>query len=113
MAAGMSRIARDIPPFMIAYGESTVIGPNSIGMRRAGFSSENRLAVRRAFRLMYRSKHTISEALALMRAAPATPEVAELAEFAAASKRGLCNHHRFLSQGKAKAAPVDEKIQGS
>ncbi len=107
MAAGLTRVSRDIPPFMIAYGESTVIGPNSVGLRRAGFSSDARLAIRRAFRLMYRSKHTITEAIALMRAAPATPEVAELAEFAAASKRGLCTHHRFLAQGKSKGAPVD------
>jgi UDP-N-acetylglucosamine acyltransferase len=110
MAAGLTRITRDIPPFMIVYGESTVIGPNSVGMRRAGFSSEARLAVRRAFRLMYRSKHTTAEAVALLKAAPATPEVAELAEFVIASKRGVCSHYRILAQGKGKAAPADEKL---
>ncbi len=109
MAAGLSRITRDIPPFMIVYGEGTVIGPNSVGMRRAGFSSEARLAVRRAFRLMYRSAHTIAEALKLMAASPATPEVAEIAEFAAGSKRGLCSHHRFLAQGKGRDAAAEER----
>ncbi len=110
MAAGLSRITRDIPPFMIVYGESTVIGPNSVGMRRAGFSPEARLAVRRAFRLMYRSKHTIAEALKLMAASPPTPEVAEIAAFGAASKRGLSTHHRFLAQGKSKDASAEDRF---
>lgn len=109
MAGGLSRIAGDIPPFMIALGESTIIGPNSVGMRRAGYSAEARLAVRRAFRLMYRSSHTIAGALELMAATPETPEVAEIAAFAAGSKRGLCSHHRFLVQGKVRSAASEDK----
>ncbi len=78
-------------------------------MRRAGYSAEARLAVRRAFRLMYRSAHTIAGALELMAATPETPEVAEIAAFAAGSKRGLCSHHRFLVQGKVRSAASEDK----
>lgn len=50
--SGGSRVGRDIPPFMIVssfYG--LISGINSIGLRRAGFSTEDRKIAKELFRI--------------------------------------------------------------
>jgi len=52
--AGMSKIVKDVPPFLIAEGvPAEVRAVNKIGMRRAGFSEEDVTAIKDAFRLLY------------------------------------------------------------
>jgi len=94
MVAGLSRVARDVPPFMTAIGESSILGLNVVGMRRAGIDSEARLALRKAFRLIYRSSKSLDEALEELARNPEAPEVKELVEFIQESKRGIARYRR-------------------
>ncbi len=92
MLGGGSAISRDVPPFCTtftgAYNE--VVGLNVVGLRRAGFTPDQRLQVKRAFALFYRQGLRPAEALARMRAELPEGPAWEFADFAAASARGLC-----------------------
>jgi UDP-N-acetylglucosamine acyltransferase len=68
MIAGMSRIDRDVPPFMLVEGNpSKVRSLNYVGLKRAGFADleDGRVlqSLKKAFRLLYRSELTFNQAL--------------------------------------------------
>jgi UDP-N-acetylglucosamine acyltransferase len=63
MVRGGERFPKDIPPFVSAYGTSLVSGINGLGLRRAGFSSEARMEIKKAFRLVYRDGFNITQAI--------------------------------------------------
>lgn len=91
MMQGGSAISKDLPPFCVARGDNGICGLNTVGLRRAGFSAEERLALKRAYHLLFRSGKRLKAALELARAEFAgIAGVMELVEFVAASKRGVC-----------------------
>lgn len=76
MVSGYSKLSQDVPPFSLVDGKpARVIGPNIVGLRRAGFEPEVRQAIQRAFRLIYRSDLDLSHALEQVNA-----ELADYAE---------------------------------
>ncbi|HAB16423.1 MAG TPA: acyl-ACP--UDP-N-acetylglucosamine O-acyltransferase [Verrucomicrobiota bacterium] len=91
MMQGGSAISKDLPPFCIARGDNALAGLNTVGLRRAGISSSERLALRSAYRELFRSGRRLVEAVAAVRAEFAVVGVVlELADFVVASKRGVC-----------------------
>jgi UDP-N-acetylglucosamine acyltransferase len=61
---GASRVSQDIPPFIRVSGNPLeVAGINSIGLKRKGFTDEDVLNLRKAYRLLYRSRLNVSQAL--------------------------------------------------
>ncbi len=92
MIGGGAILTKDCPPYCTVRSNTLnrVAGMNIIGLRRAGFDSEARRQVKRAFSLLYLSGLNVSDAReALVREFPAGP-AAEFARFIAESKRGLC-----------------------
>ena len=90
MVGAMSRISRDVPPFSIVEGNpAEVRGLNVIGLERRGVSAETRAALRQAFRLIFRSEHNMSDALAAVRAQVESSEEVEY----------LCDFLRRMSEG--------------
>ena len=90
MVRGGERFNKDIPPYVSAYGTSLVAGINAIGLRRAGFSSEARMEIKRAFRLVYRSGLNIAQAVEESKKQPWGPEAQFFLDFiASAKKRGV------------------------
>lgn len=66
--AGMTRLARDVPPYMIVEGhEGRVRGVNTVGLTRGGVSEEDQEALKRAYRRLFRSAKPQSAALEEMR----------------------------------------------
>ena len=64
MLGGMSRIDRDVPPFMMIEGNpSRVRSLNLLGLKRAGLTTEDVGYLKKAFRLLYRSDLTLEQAL--------------------------------------------------
>ncbi len=64
MVGGSSKVVQDVPPFMMADGRpADVLELNVIGLRRAGVPAAARAALRRAYKLLYRSNLTVSQAL--------------------------------------------------
>ena len=91
MVRGGERFPKDIPPFVSAYGTSMVAGINAVGLKRAGFSSETRLEIKRAFRMIYHSGLNITQALEESKKALWGPEAQEFLDFiASAKRRGVC-----------------------
>ena len=90
MMQGGSAISLDLPPYTVASGINELSGLNTIGLRRAGLTSEQRLELRRLFHLLFRSgkpmKETVPEARAEFKGAAA----GILIEFVATTQRGLC-----------------------
>lgn len=82
---------KDIPPYVLAAGQTAEPhGINVRGLRRRGFTSEVVEALKRAYKLLYRSGLTVEEAVAQMQPLAAEfPEVRHLAEFVSASERGV------------------------
>lgn len=92
MLSGLAGIGKDVPPFCIAEScaRNAIAGLNVVGMRRAGMNPEQRRAVAAAFRILYRSGLSVRQALERLRAEFPDGPAREMAEFAAASKRGIC-----------------------
>lgn len=62
MLSGLTRISTDVPHFM-AVAPAGVIGLNIVGLRRAGMPAADRLLLRKAYRLLYRSGLPLQEAV--------------------------------------------------
>lgn len=88
---GMAKVTQDVPPFVIADGwPAGAHAVNVIGMRRAGIEPGARRQVQEAFRILYRSGFSPGAALERLRAEMAgSALVARLADFVAASRRGI------------------------
>jgi len=88
---GGSRVPQDVPPYTTAVGNPLrLYGINTIGLTRAGFPSETRLALKRAYRLLFNSDLTTAEAVRRLRAEPGLgPEVRRLLDFLDRSERGV------------------------
>jgi UDP-N-acetylglucosamine acyltransferase len=89
-ASGLSAVARDLPPFCIAAERNQMKGINAVGLRRSGMPREHITALRAAFREAFRVSRTRPEQIEVLRALGRDcPPVMEMADFVAASKRGL------------------------
>jgi len=88
---GMSRVSKDIPPFLKAVGNPLKLyGLNTIGLQRNGFAEDVMRELKRAYRLFFRSDLNLSQAM--QRAETELemfPEVRELIRFVEASGRGV------------------------
>jgi UDP-N-acetylglucosamine acyltransferase len=86
---GLSRTSRDVPPFAIMDGTHTVRGLNRVGLRRAGFDRVRMRALQDAFRILFRTRQNLREALTRVEAEIRSDDVDELVTFIRASKRGV------------------------
>jgi UDP-N-acetylglucosamine acyltransferase len=92
IAQGGSAFGKDIPPFAIAAERNYVFGLNTIGLRRAGFSREERDEIKRAFKLIYLSGLNTRQALEKSRESEWTEAGREFFRFVsdAIATRGIC-----------------------
>ncbi|MBK5915701.1 acyl-ACP--UDP-N-acetylglucosamine O-acyltransferase [Rhodocyclus purpureus] len=91
MTAVGTVVLQDIPPYVTAAGNTaSPFGINSEGLKRRGFSADALLALKRAYRTLYKSGLRLEEARAkLEQDAVAHPEIRPILDFLAASKRGI------------------------
>ena len=92
---GQARVNRDVPPFVLLDGtQAAVVGLNKVGIRRAGYTSDDILQLKAAYRLIYRRGLTWREVLTeLAREFPSGP-AAEFHRFFAAGSRGFVQERR-------------------
>jgi UDP-N-acetylglucosamine acyltransferase len=88
---GMSRVSKDVPPFIKAVGNPIKLyGLNSVGLQRNNFPDEVIRELKRAYRLFFRSELNVSQALERARAElHPYPEVEALIRFVDESGRGV------------------------
>jgi UDP-N-acetylglucosamine acyltransferase len=87
---GGAGVSQDLPPFTIATGVNAICGLNIIGMRRAGFSAEQRLELKQLYKFLFRSGKNLRAAVAEAPEKFTSPGAKILLEFIAAAKRGVC-----------------------
>jgi UDP-N-acetylglucosamine acyltransferase len=93
MIGGISGITQDIPPYVMANGQRAEIsGLNLVGLKRNGFDQARRTAIKRAYRVLYKSGLKRDEALGVLRTEHDSPEVREIVRFVEGSTRGLAPH---------------------
>ncbi|HPB47503.1 MAG TPA: hypothetical protein PLX16_02685, partial [Exilispira sp.] len=87
-----THVNKDIIPYSMAFGiPSKVIGLNTVGLRRAGFSGEDREIIKSIFHLLYLSKLPFSVAIEKIEEQYAgNPFANEIVSFYKSSKRGIC-----------------------
>ncbi|MEW6584315.1 MAG: acyl-ACP--UDP-N-acetylglucosamine O-acyltransferase [Nitrospirota bacterium] len=92
MVGGFSGVGQDIPPYMIASGaRAKLFGLNKIGLKRHGFSDETIDELKKAYKILFREKHTLKEALKkIQQDLPYSDEIKHLIEFIKENKRGIC-----------------------
>lgn len=89
---GMGTILlQDLPPYVTASGNpSAPHGINSEGLKRRGFSSAAVMAIKRAYKTLYKSGLSLEEAKDVIQAqSEEHPELDLLVEFLARSERGI------------------------
>lgn len=98
MVGGMSRIDRDVPPYMLVEGNpARVRSLNLVGLRRAGLAEADQgqglQTLKTAFRLLYRSGLPLNQALEKLDLLPDHPHLQHLRRFIQLSqhkgRRGL------------------------
>jgi UDP-N-acetylglucosamine acyltransferase len=95
MIGGLTRVNVDVPPFLTAIVDS-LVGPNTVGLRRGGFTPEERTEIRRAYRMLFRSGAHFQDAIDRVAASARTEPVKRLVEFLRApSRRGVMRYRRF------------------
>lgn len=85
-----AHVGQDIPPFCMLRESNVITGPNTIGLRRAGMSNEQRLAIRRAIRTFFFEGFNAKNALEqIERGENVLPEVHMFVNFIKESHRGI------------------------
>lgn len=79
------------PPFFL-YSEFDVApkGLNLVGLERAGFGDAEIAALKRAYRLLYRSNLKLEDALSRIETEIPTEHALHLVRFIRSSQRGIC-----------------------
>lgn len=92
MVGGFSGIGQDIPPYTMASGaRAKLYGLNTVGLKRRGFPDETVNALKKAYKILFREKRTLADALkAIKTDLPQLPELRHLVEFIEKNKRGIC-----------------------
>lgn len=82
---------QDLPPYVMVGGNpATPHGINSEGLKRRGFTSEQIMAIKRAYKTLYRSGLSLEQAVTELTAQSAEhPELKLFTEFLARSERGI------------------------
>ena len=92
MIGGFSAIPQDIPPYTTAAGDrAKLYGLNTIGLKRQKFSDDQIKQLKHAYKILFRSKLTLKEAIALLKQdGKLSREITNLIEFIEKNKRGIC-----------------------
>lgn len=90
MVAGVTGVPQDVPPYVMVDGHrARIVGLNVVGLRRAGFTQEQRNRIKAVYRLIFRSGLRLAEALARAEREYPSPETAAIVRFVESSRRGI------------------------
>jgi UDP-N-acetylglucosamine acyltransferase len=88
---GLTGVNMDVAPYlMVAGARGEVVGINSVGLQRAGYTEDQVGRVKEAYRIVFRSRLPLEEALAQVRVELGRhPEIAHWVRFIEGSERGI------------------------
>ena len=89
--SGLTGIAKDISPFVMAAGDrAKLYGLNVVGLERHNFSKEEIAKLKKAYRIIFRSKLPLETSLKLVEDELTGENIKELVGFIRSSTRGIC-----------------------
>jgi len=88
---GGAMVGMDVPPYCTAQGDrAQLVGVNTVGLTRHGFSHDAVARIKTAYKILFRSGLGLREALAKVKAEfPGQAEIEELVGFIEGSERGI------------------------
>jgi UDP-N-acetylglucosamine acyltransferase len=91
MIGGGLRVPQDVVPYTLAGGQPlSASGINQVGMERNGFSPERIKNIKNAYKVIFRKKLTLQEALGVLKSEfPSNEDMDYLIEFLSTSTRGI------------------------
>lgn len=95
-------VSQDVPPFCLLRENNLIYGPNTIGLRRAGFDPKLRAAIRSAIKTYFFKGLNGKNALEEIEKTEMLPEIRHFVDFIKASKRGIMS-------GNPKYSACDEE----
>lgn len=99
MVGGMSRVVKDIPPFMLVEGHPCLVRSlNLVGLKRAGLTNADLGILKKAFRIIYRSGQPFTEALAELELLSENKYIKQL------------HHFLIMSLGSKRRGPMPGKM---
>jgi UDP-N-acetylglucosamine acyltransferase len=106
MIGGNASIAMDVPPYFMAVRLGYCAGVNAVGMRRAGFTPEQRNDVKQAYRILYKPGAPFREAIEMLADAVQTDAGRRIVAFLREpSRRGIT--------GGLRSQPADDPAMTS
>jgi UDP-N-acetylglucosamine acyltransferase len=90
--SGITGVSQDILPYMMAAGSrAKLYGLNTVGLKRHQFSEQTIRALKKAYRIIFRSGLTLEKAIKTIEGdeIASTAEVQHLLQFIQGSKRGI------------------------
>ena len=95
MIGGHARVVQDVPPFMLIDGQSgSIVGLNTIGLRRAGYPADQLTELKAAYRAIYRRGLPWTEVLETLKTEFTTGLASHLHTFLAQGRRGFVQERR-------------------
>lgn len=111
MVGGQAHVNKDVPPFVTLDGLSSyVVGLNTVGLRRAGFSSEDIRQLKLAYRVIYRSGLSWNDTLQKLQEEFREGCAAQFHQFLSTTTRGIMPERR-LPPGAVVRLRNDEQTQ--
>ena len=92
MLGGGSMVVQDVPPFVMVQGDRAApIGLNMVGLKRAGFTTDEVKDLKAMYRLLYNEGLTLEDCLARIERDAADSRWRKMfTQFLKASERGVC-----------------------
>lgn len=110
MVGALAKIVQDVPPFMMVEGggSTEIVGLNRVGLRRNGYSADEIIQLKQAYRVIYRQGLRWSEVLQILKAEFNQGPAAEFFEFLKQGKRGFVQERRISRKATLKIVNADE-----
>ena len=91
IVGGCSKVVQDVPPFMLVDGHpAKAYGINTVGLNRAAVSKNEKAALKKAFKILFREGLSVKNATAkIQEELPETSSLQTLLQFLKGSTRGI------------------------
>lgn len=96
MVGGLARVVKDVPPYVTIDGvSSNVVGLNSIGLRRAGYTTAQITDLKKAYRVIYRSGLTWRQIIETLQRDFTSEPASHFGRFLPLVTRGIVQERRM------------------
>ena len=92
MMQGNAAVSQDLPPYTMGFGVNKICGLNVVGLRRAGFTVEQRQELHYHYKRIFLEGNKIGKTIREALAQAPGDKARRLLEFIANSERGVCAH---------------------